>query len=191
VLTLVDVSDGAMREFPDLPWGVQPPLAFSPDGLRIAAGTHDNQVVIWEVATGRRQFKLAAAPGDLTHSLHSLAFSPDSGRLVSGAGGGEVRLWRLSDGGLETRFPGHTEVVAAVAFDPTGETLLTGSWDTTARLWRVRDGVELAVFRDESSSRASVSSVAFSPNGRLIAVGTTQGLVRVYDISNISTPNLN
>ncbi len=93
-LTVVDVSNGEMREFPHPTEGLSPPLAFSSDGLRIAAGTHDNLVVIWEIATRRKQLELAAAPGDLTHSLHSLAFSPDNARLVSGGGGGEVRLWR-------------------------------------------------------------------------------------------------
>ena len=54
-------------------------LAFSPDGQRLASGSRDQTVKIWECATGKELFALKGHAG----WGNSVAFSPDGQRLAS------------------------------------------------------------------------------------------------------------
>ena len=65
-------------------------VSFSPDGTRIASGSHDSTVRIWDSETG----KLVAGPFE-GHSdwVSSVAFSPDGTRIASGSADKTVRIW--------------------------------------------------------------------------------------------------
>ncbi|HEY1381524.1 MAG TPA: serine/threonine-protein kinase [Gemmataceae bacterium] len=75
-----------------IPRAVVMAIAFSPDGRFLAAGTFDEQVYVWDVATGAR---LHAAP--LEGPAHQLAFSPD-GRRLAGVNREAVKLWDVATG---------------------------------------------------------------------------------------------
>ena len=55
-------------------------VAFSPDGTRLASGSGDETVRLWDVETGE---EIATLRGH-EHFVYSVAFSPDGTRLASG-----------------------------------------------------------------------------------------------------------
>ena len=63
-------------------------VAFSPDGSRLASGSWDRTVRIWNVATGQAEQTLKG------HSrlVNSVVFSPDGSRLASGSDDCTVRV---------------------------------------------------------------------------------------------------
>jgi WD40 repeat protein len=76
--------------------------------------------------------------------------------------------------------------VAAVAFNPAGNLLASGDVDGDTYLWDVKKHAIDTVLRDPN--RQSVYGVAFSPNGRTLAVGTTNlvkgtGVVYLWNIA--------
>jgi WD40 repeat protein len=52
-------------------------VAFSPDGKRLASGSDDNPVRLWDLTTGRESARLEGH----TNGVSSVAFSPDGERL--------------------------------------------------------------------------------------------------------------
>ena len=64
---------------------------------------------------------------------------------------------------------GHTDLVRSVSFSPDG-TLASGSWDGTAKLWNTETRKQIATFPQGRRANARVVSVAFSPNGKILAV---------------------
>jgi WD40 repeat protein/uncharacterized caspase-like protein len=77
---------------------------------------------------------------------------------------------------------GHTDLVGPVAFSPDGKYIVSGSWDGTVKLWETESGRELRSwggFAGVSANAATVDtrviSVAFSPDGRKIVAGSTDG----------------
>jgi WD40 repeat protein len=74
--------------------GVVCGVAFSPDGARVATGSYDLSVVLWDTASGRqlRAFPVADA------TPLAVAFSPDGRQLLAATNGGEVVAWDAASG---------------------------------------------------------------------------------------------
>ena len=64
-------------------------VVFSPDGLRLASGSLDGALHLWDVATGE-------ALSILTADGNSLCFSPDGSMLATSNVDGTVHLWNIS-----------------------------------------------------------------------------------------------
>jgi tetratricopeptide (TPR) repeat protein len=67
-------------------------MAFSPDSRRIASGSLDGTVRVWDAAGGQELLSLQGRSGQ----VHGVAFSPDGGRLASLSDDGTVRVWEAS-----------------------------------------------------------------------------------------------
>jgi WD40 repeat protein len=64
-------------------------LAFSPDGTRLAIGSGDNTIRLWDVASRQEVCQLRGHDS----YVHAIAFSPDGTRLASASGDLTVRIW--------------------------------------------------------------------------------------------------
>ncbi|EFJ45389.1 hypothetical protein VOLCADRAFT_63754, partial [Volvox carteri f. nagariensis] len=94
-LRLWDVREGkCVRYLSGGLYGSPTSMAMSPDGLHLAAGTDEGQVLVWDLGTARR---LAASPPAASHSgpVWALCYSNGDGTLLASGGADEtVRLWR-------------------------------------------------------------------------------------------------
>ena len=136
-----------------------------------------------------------------TMGIWSLAYSPDGKRIASGSGqwgfaqNGEVIVWDAQSGERLFTFREQAGTIMGVAFHPTGTILASASvrWNYERRripivylrkernvlLWDLQTGQQvLAIPHSED-----VYSIAFSPEGRLLALGRANGLVMLCDSS--------
>lgn len=146
---------------------------FSPEGKVLAAGDWDGTVSLWDVGSRKllRQFR-----GSPHGSVHSVAFSPDGKALAVARDDPVIGVWEIATGKTMHRLRGHRQSVNSVAFSPDGKTLLSGGGstskptgkeaDNSIRLWNLATGKELCLHRGGGSV---ISSVAFSPDGRMFA----------------------
>jgi len=174
-------------------------LAFSPDGKTLASGHGFNKIHLWQVATGK---PVAILQRDELAIVNSVAFSPD-GTLLAAATGNDcawvssagIRLWTVATGREKAFLKGHTGPVNSVAFSPDGRILASGSFDNTIRLWDVATGNNTATMKavpkisitvNGSSTvgvAVSANSIAFSPDGRTLAVGNGDSTVGLWDVA--------
>ena len=126
-----------------------------------------------------------------------VAFAPTGNALASTADDGTVILWDRSTGVPLHRlgWARHNfgERAACLAFSPDGKTLATGHQDfmgiqpgwewPRVTLWDVASGREIKglwkLLRD-----GSVRSVAFSPDGKLLAAADDAGAVRIWETAS-------
>ncbi|MHA6622486.1 nSTAND1 domain-containing NTPase [Pseudonocardia sp. DLS-67] len=158
-------------------------VAFTPDGSTIAGGSSDGHAWLWDVVTGEVRGRLPH-PTPVT----AAAFL-DADTLVTGAADGTVRLWPVH-GPLLTGFD---DAVFALDFDASGGILAIGPGrqDNAAHLWNISaaGGPRPLGAVPNPSGEAPVSgSAALTPNGRILAVGRTDGSVRLWDVADPARP---
>lgn len=175
------VSDGRLLRAFDHN-GYVASIAFSPDGSILATGeadwittpgTHSYAVWLWSVENGGLLRVLRGDTGLVTR----VVFSPDGSTLASGVWGDTIRLWRVVDG-MPLRALGQTRSAFDIAFSPDGQ--LLASVGSDLKIWEVASGREVLSLSVGGVGEI-VSSVAFSPDGVLLAVGV-DGVVKVWGL---------
>jgi WD40 repeat protein len=170
-------------DIPPLPtFGYLVSLAISPDGKTVAGGDTSGTIHLWDAMTGKlrrdhEEFQGTGQPAD------SVAFDP-TGQLLAATDSSGVCLWRWGTAKPlpPLRLPGVTSVTFDPS-DPSGHHLVGAAGNGTVRIWTL-DGKGKLDYRDLLAHGYLSSSPSFSKDGRLLAVGTADGLVEVWDVSS-------
>lgn len=175
-------------------------VAFSSDGKTLASGSYDQSVRLWNTADW-------SAAGVLTgpaRPVLSVAFSPDGGTVAAGSDEGKVWLWKLSDPSHPSQLD-HGGRVFSVAYSPDGKFLASGSGDTgdtNVKIWDLQgdpkpavrtlpftrtDEMKTAPAGGQVPSNNYIRALAFSPDGKLLATGSADKLIRLWQVQGTSS----
>ena len=151
-------------------------VAVSPDGKTLALGNRNSKVFVWDLATGALRKVLPVQRGE----VWGLTFSPATDQLVSGAADG-VRFWDLKDFTSSEVVPVQYAVRwLAVSPDRTTLAVCEASGNPQHGLVTLRDARTGEFTRKITEVNGRLTSVAFSPDGQLLAVAYFNGGVHLF-----------
>jgi WD40 repeat protein len=183
-------------------------IAFHPAGTILAAGSSEGEIRFWSTKTGRVVASRSIGTG---HGISSLAFNSSGEFLASGYYDtcdldNGVAVWDVSNQKLSWRLKGHSCDVTCVAFSPDGRLLASVSgeswfaeeWEEPPspgyeiKLWDLKTG---ALVRSITGHNGQATSVAFSPDGKLLVTGHRDdmtdhqptGTLRVWDVEKLQS----
>lgn len=158
------------------PFGSISTVAFSPDGVLLAAGVTNGDIHIWPLDPDQPPLKLHG------HSdmIWSIAFHPNGQWLASSGEDQTIRIWAVATGECLLHIHAHSEWIKCIAFAHSGAQLASGGHDALVRLWDPQTGAPLANW---IAHAGWIWALAFSPDDRLLATAGQDRLVKLWDVA--------
>jgi WD40 repeat protein len=173
-------------------------LAWASHGqMQVVSGGNDKRAIVWNTTNYQTQTIFT----NHTTALEAVTWSADGTAVASASQGGVVRVWRAASGQeLHGLYLDNAVPMNAAAFAPTGMMLAVGGNDGKVRLWngmqcQQQGNGQFGLQCMDTPQRLSVSTngirtLAWSPDGRFLAVGTLDGMLSVWDHTQNKKPLL-
>jgi eukaryotic-like serine/threonine-protein kinase len=148
-------------------------VSWSPSSARIASGSADKTVQVWDATTGKN-----AAAYEHDNFVKAVAWSPNGTYLASAGRDHIVEIQNASTGGIVYAYHRYYRWINAVSWSPDSSRIASGSDDKTARVWDATTGAHVLIYRRHVDM---VNAVVFSPDGKRVASADASGFVQVWD----------
>jgi WD40 repeat protein len=178
-IVLTDISTGdIILNFAPLPAPVVD-LKFYPDGQFFLTAGAEATLRLWDVRLERQVNAF-----DIDAPISTLALSPDGTTAITGIANSTLRLWELT-GSAEVARTDSTQVTTNIALSADETTAAVGTHTGAVILYDVAQASEIR--RVPVIADVRLQSLAFSPDGALLAVGDEDGRVTLIDLSDDRT----
>ena len=161
--------------------------ALSADGTRIAAGSKEGDIEVWDAALAARIWKNERAHD---RAITRVAFHPESRSVASAAEDGTARVWRFETGHRIADLDGHTDAVDFVSYSSDGAMIITAGRDGTARLWKSENGQPVKTFRIPDRFLDPIHAFNLNHHAALTADGRYLVTVTAGDYMMVYQPGL-
>ncbi|UKZ71431.1 uncharacterized protein TrAtP1_012386 [Trichoderma atroviride] len=152
-------------------------VVFSSDGQRLASGSSDKTIRIWDATSG----VCLQALKSHKNWIISVIFSPDGQLLASGSSDNTIKLWDVKSGACLQTFDGHRNWIISVSFSPNSRLVASGSRDQTVKVWDVNSGDCLQTLEGHKDW---ITLLAFSHDAQSLASGSKDQTIRVWDLKS-------
>ncbi|CAE7116487.1 unnamed protein product [Rhizoctonia solani] len=155
-------------------------FGLSPDGTRIATGSVDGSLHVWDF----EGLKVLGPLRGQSKPTVSIAYSSDGAQIVSTSEDNTICVWEAKSGNLIVGpFGERTYSPTSVAFSTEGTRIVSGSLDGTLFIWDAQSGG--MILGPIEGHTESITMVRFSSDDTQILSHSHDGAVRIHDLRTV------
>jgi WD40 repeat protein len=154
-------------------------VEFSDDGSRVATGSADRKVAVWDARSGR-----VVTAGPTSGAVHTVQFDHAGRKLLTASEGGRVQIWDSSTGELLQRLD--TKDAWAATWGAGGRRILTAT-PRGGEIWNAADGRLLRTLRDVGEHH---DEIRMSLDGRRALTAADNGAVWFWNLATGASKRL-
>ena len=148
---------------------------FSPDNAKLALGSSDKTIRIWDISSGKYVQILTGHD----KSVVAMAWSSDGNYIVSGSSDKAVRIWDAASKEALHTIVGHKDRITTLAYSNDGKYVASGSYDETVRLWDAHTGECLAML---AGHKDLITAVRFAPDSKTLVSASFDNTLRIWHL---------
>ncbi|XP_053497278.1 WD repeat-containing protein 26 isoform X1 [Ictalurus furcatus] len=160
---------------------------FSNDGTKLATGSKDTTVIVWQVDPDTHQLKLWRTLEGHAYGVSYLAWSPDDMYLIACGPDdcSELWLWNVQTGELRTKMSqSHEDSLTSVAWNPDGKRFVTGG--QRGQFYQCDLDGNLV----DSWEGVRVQCLWCVSDGRTVLASDTHQRIRAYNFEDLTDRNI-
>lgn len=181
---LWNANDHTSTVLPEGHDGLMSSLAISPDNQWLATGSYsDNFLYLWNINDPSQLPQKI----DTQETIYAITFSQDSQWIFTGNADATVKRWNTSNlsESPTTLLPSQPEFMKFMAISPNGKWIAADDVENNVvRLWDSQNQSLQAIHLGRMDG--IVNALAFDPDNRWLAIGTTEAAIYLWDIDNIN-----
>jgi WD40 repeat protein len=164
-------------------------VMFAQDNIGLYSAGEDKNIYSWKLAS-ETPIKNFGHP----NFVDAVAFNSTGTQLATGCHDGTVRIWDIAKGQQIKQIDAHTKPmpspVYCVAWSADGKQVVSGSLDHTMKLWDAASGNLVREFKAykvkefEKGHQDAVFCLAFSPDGKTIASGSSDRSIKIWNVAD-------
>ena len=152
------------EEFLDLTW--------SPDGKRLILGSNQNNLQLWDAASGKK----VTVVGKHDAAVRRVMWLPGD-KVVAFSDRGTAKVWQLGSRAAIQSWKAHEKTLRDAILGPKGEWLVSSGADKRIKIWRTSNGSMLKEFCLGSPA----NSLQFDAKRKWLVAGTQDGRIYLWD----------
>jgi WD40 repeat protein len=152
-------------------------VIWSRDGTKLVSGCEDNNIRIWDSATGSIILTLEGH----SDKVGPVAWNSVYNTLASGSNDTTIKIWYSATGNLIHTLEGHSDAVYSLAWSPDGSKLASGSKDNTINIWDIHFD-KVNIIKTFEGHSGIVQSVAWNHDGTKLVSGSKDKNILIWDM---------
>ena len=152
-------------------------LAFHPFYKRLASGSEDASIIIWECDEFTQERSLRAH----SNTVNYLTFDSSGKYLASCSADLTIKIWNFETMTCFKTLTGHEHTVSSIEFMPDGNFLFSASRDKTIKFWEVNTG---NCKRTLNGHTEWVRSVSVNMKGTILASSSDDESIFIWETVN-------
>ena len=161
-------------------------------GDTVISGGDENQIMVWDVPSG--DLKNITDKLATSQKIYDMSLSADNRYAAVALNQGVIEIWDLYNKTIDKKIEvpeSEKTAFTFITYLPNESNILTGSEDGFIRLWSISGSTQIwektsANQFDHPNEVNAVKTAVVSDNGTILVVGFADGLVEVWDLTDIT-----